>query len=75
MIVQITFPDFIIYEMLDQQKHLCPSCLSSFPTLSAFVDRVEKQKGVSDFLNSSKCIKFPLNGPMAYAFGSKLPRQ
>lgn len=68
---EITFPDFIVYEMLDQHKHLQPSCLNDFPTLEQFAERVEKQKGIQAFLSSSKCIKFPLNGPMAAWGGAK----
>jgi len=71
---EITFPDFIVYEMLDQHKHLQPSCLNDFPTLQSFTERIEKQKGIQDFLSSSKCIKFPLNGPMACWGGAKISK-
>ena len=38
---QITFPDFHLYEMLDQHKHLVPNCLDDPSNLQAFVERFE----------------------------------
>jgi len=69
----ITFPDFIVYEMLDQQKILSPSALNDFPSLQKFQEKVEGQKSISEFLNSSKNFKYPLNGPMA-TFGGALTK-
>ena len=38
---QITFPDFHMYELLDQHRILEPKCLDKFPKLQAFQDRIE----------------------------------
>ncbi len=36
---QITYPDFHLYEMLDQHRQLDPDCLKAFPNLEAYIDR------------------------------------
>lgn len=67
----ITFPDFIVYEMLDQHKVLSPTSLDNSPKLQQFLERIESHKAISEFLSSSKNFKYPLNGPMA-SFGGAL---
>ena len=39
--LQITFPDFHLYEVLDVHKMFHPTCLDGFPKLQAFVQRFE----------------------------------
>jgi hypothetical protein len=36
---QITYPDFHLYEMLDQHRQLDPDCLKAFPNLEAYIER------------------------------------
>ena len=38
---ELTFPDFHMYELLDQHRELKADCLESFPKLSAFMKRFE----------------------------------
>jgi len=38
---QITFVDFIMYELLDQHRMFHPSCLDDFKNLKDFMDRFE----------------------------------
>ncbi len=39
--LQITFPDFHMYEQLDQHRVLDAKCLDKYPKLKAFMDRFE----------------------------------
>ncbi|KAK2722663.1 hypothetical protein QYM36_002997 [Artemia franciscana] len=40
----VTFPDFIMYEMLDQHKIFSPSCLEEFPNLKDFAPNASFQQ-------------------------------
>ena len=40
-ILQPTFPDFAIYELLDQHRIMDPNCMDSFKKLKSFLDRFE----------------------------------
>nr|AAQ74442.1 glutathione S-transferase [Rhipicephalus appendiculatus] len=70
----LTYVDFIAYEMLDQHLLFAPDCLKDFANLKAFVDRVAALPRVAAYLKSDKCIKWPLNGDMA-SFGSRLQKK
>ncbi|KAK2722664.1 glutathione S-transferase Mu 5-like [Artemia franciscana] len=66
----VTFPDFIMYEMLDQHKIFSPSCLEEFPNLKDFVNRFESIDNIKKYMNSDKFIRMPLNNRMA-EFGAQ----
>ena len=68
---KVTFVDFIVYEMLDQNKLLEPTCLDNFKNLQNFVSNIENQEKVAAYLKSDRCIKDRLNNRMA-RFGSGL---
>jgi glutathione S-transferase len=61
----VTFVDFIVYEMLDQNKLLDPTCLDNFPNLQNFVKNVESLPRVAAYLKSDRIIKDRLNNRMA----------
>jgi len=65
----VTFVDFIVYEMLDQHKILEPTCLDQFANLKSFVKNVEALPRIDSYLKSSRCIKERLNNRIA-RFGS-----
>jgi len=67
--LKVTFVDFIVYEVLDQQKILSAECLKDFPNLEEFLQRIESREKIAAFLKSPKFIKHPLNGRMAYFGG------
>jgi len=67
----VTFVDFIVYEMLDQNKLLEPTCLDKFPNLQNFVKNVESLERISAYIKSDRCIKERLNNRRA-KFGSGL---
>ncbi|CAG7836442.1 unnamed protein product [Allacma fusca] len=65
----VTFVDFIVYEMLDQHKLLEPTCLDNFQNLRNFVNNIESLERIAAYLKSDKAIKDRLNNRMA-RFGS-----
>ena len=40
-LLQVTFVDFVMYELLDQHRILEPTILEDSPKLKAFLDRIE----------------------------------
>merc|ERR1719391_1269301 len=66
----LTFPDFHLYEMLDQHLLLDCECLVSFQNLKNFHARFEKLEAVAAYKKSAKPL--PCNNPSA-AWGSKVP--
>jgi len=66
----VTYVDFLIYEMLDQHKYLDPNVLDKFANLKEFHARIEERPRIAAYLKSDKYLKWPLNGDMA-AFGSR----
>jgi len=65
----ITFPDFHLYEMLDEHKHLKPDCLKEFPNLEAYCERFEKLPAIEKYMKSDRFMRTPLNNKMA-SFGN-----
>nr|CAH0103004.1 unnamed protein product [Daphnia galeata] len=61
----ITYIDFLIYELMDQNSQLIPGLLDEFPNLKEFHARIGGLEKVASYLSSDKCIKYPFNGPMA----------
>ncbi|CAN8026341.1 unnamed protein product [Ixodes persulcatus] len=70
----LTYVDFIAYEMLSQHLLFAPDCLKEHANLKAFVDRIEALPHVAAYLKSDKFISWPLNGDMA-SFGSRLTKK
>eukprot|EP00088_Acartia_fossae_P060098 TRINITY_DN7188_c0_g1_i1.p1 TRINITY_DN7188_c0_g1~~TRINITY_DN7188_c0_g1_i1.p1 ORF type:complete len:220 (+),score=47.98 TRINITY_DN7188_c0_g1_i1:50-709(+) len=62
---KITYPDFHLYEMLDQHKQLKPDCLKEFANLDAYCTRFESLPAIEKYMKSSRFMKAPLNNKMA----------
>ena len=65
----VTVVDFHMYEMLYSHEKLAPELMKKFPTLLAFITRMEALPRISDFLKSDRSPK-PMNNRMA-DFGAK----
>ncbi|XP_029974072.1 glutathione S-transferase Mu 3-like [Salarias fasciatus] len=68
---EITFVDFIMYELLDQHKLFDANTVSKFKNLSDFLDRFEALDKIKAYLKSDKYIKTPINNRMAKWGGKK----
>jgi len=66
----LTFPDFHLYEMLDQHLLLARDCLLPFQNLRDFHARFEKLPAVAAYKKSAKPL--PCNNTSA-AWGAKVP--
>ena len=62
---QITYPDFHLYEMLDQHLQLDAGCLKAFANLAAYADRFQKLPAIEAYMKSERFMKAPLNNKMA----------
>ena len=60
----VTVVDFHMYEMLYSHEKLAPEIMKKFPTLLAFITRMEALPRISDFLKSDRSPK-PMNNKMA----------
>jgi len=66
----ITYPDFHLYEMLDQHKAMKPDCLKEFTNLEVYCERFEKLEAIEKYMKSDRFMKVPINNKMA-SFGNK----
>ncbi|CAL4122516.1 unnamed protein product, partial [Meganyctiphanes norvegica] len=66
----LTFPDFILFELLDHHLHLVPDLLKDHSNLSTFMDNFRQLEKIKAFMASPSYKKRPLNGPMAKFGGS-----
>ncbi|KAL4645892.1 glutathione S-transferase Mu 3-like [Arapaima gigas] len=62
---KITFVDFIIYELLDQNRMFEPTCLDTFKNLKDFLDRFEGLEKIAAYMKSDRFKKTPVNSKMA----------
>ncbi|XP_062854448.1 glutathione S-transferase Mu 3-like [Trichomycterus rosablanca] len=62
---KITFPDFVMYELLDQHRMFEPKCLDDFKNLKDFLNRFEALEKISAYMKSSRFMKTPVNNKMA----------
>jgi len=67
---QPTFPDFHLYEMLDQHTIFEPTCLEAYPQLKAYKERFEALPAIKAFKEAPE-NNIPMNNKMA-GFGSKI---
>ena len=67
---QLTYIDFLMYELLDVHSHLEPTIWDEVPNLKAYHDRIAELPTVAAYMKSDKFIKAPLNGPFA-VFGEQ----
>jgi glutathione S-transferase len=62
---KLSYADFLLYELLDQQRIAEPSCLDKHENLKNFVKSFEALPAIAKYLKSSNYIKRPLNNPQA----------
>ncbi|XP_044870812.1 glutathione S-transferase Mu 1-like [Mauremys mutica] len=62
---KITFVDFVMYDILDQNRMLEPKCLDQFQNLKDFLDRFEALEKIAAYMSSSRFMKTPINNRMA----------
>ncbi|KAM9149008.1 uncharacterized protein ACDP82_006166 [Pangshura tecta] len=62
---KITFVDFVMYDILDQNRMLEPKCLDQFQNLKDFLDRFEALEKIAAYMSSSRFMKTPINNKMA----------
>uniref|UniRef100_A0A8C9PPA7 Glutathione S-transferase Mu 4 n=1 Tax=Spermophilus dauricus TaxID=99837 RepID=A0A8C9PPA7_SPEDA len=68
--LQITFVDFLAYDVLDLHRLFEPKCLDAFPNLKDFMSRFEGLKKISAYVKSSRFLPTPMYSKMA-AWGNK----
>uniref|UniRef100_F7BU09 Glutathione S-transferase n=1 Tax=Equus caballus TaxID=9796 RepID=F7BU09_HORSE len=59
---QISFADYNLLDLLLSHQVLAPSCLDSFPLLSAYVARLSARPKLKAFLASPEHVNLPING-------------
>ena len=64
-IFQISFPDFIFYEMLDQHLIMLPTCLDNTSNLSEYHKRFQEIPQIKNYMMSNRFMKAPLNSRYA----------
>ncbi|XP_043860157.1 glutathione S-transferase Mu 3-like [Dromiciops gliroides] len=62
---KITFVDFVMYDVLDQNQLFEPKCLDEFPNLKDFIARFEALEKIAAYMRSDKFYKQPINAKMA----------
>uniref|UniRef100_A0A8C9PU95 Glutathione S-transferase Mu 4 n=1 Tax=Spermophilus dauricus TaxID=99837 RepID=A0A8C9PU95_SPEDA len=67
---EITFVDFLAYDVLDLHRLFEPKCLDAFPNLKDFMSRFEGLKKISAYVKSSRFLPTPMYSKMA-AWGNK----
>lgn len=50
----ITFVDFVMYELLDQHKELAPEVLGKYKNLMDFLDRFEKLNKIQEYMKTDR---------------------
>ncbi|XP_068211607.1 glutathione S-transferase Mu 4-like [Palaemon carinicauda] len=66
----ISYADFLTYEVLDQHLHLDPNCLKEFKNLQDFLTRFEELPAIRKYMASAEFLRTPLNNKYA-KFGNK----
>lgn len=67
---QITFVDFIMYELLDQHLQLSDICLKDVKNLQEFQKRFESLEPIQRYMSSPRFMRSPINNKMA-KFGTQ----
>jgi glutathione S-transferase len=52
----ITFVDFVMYELLDQHKQMDKALTSKYVKLDEFLDRFEKLPRIEAYMNSNRYV-------------------
>jgi len=62
---QITYVDFVLYELLDQHRLFEPTLLDDFANIKAFLDRFEALQAIRDYMQSGEYMQRPVNNKSA----------
>uniref|UniRef100_A0A672UXA4 Glutathione S-transferase n=1 Tax=Strigops habroptila TaxID=2489341 RepID=A0A672UXA4_STRHB len=62
---QLTFVDFLMFDVLDQNRIFEPKCLEPFKNLKDFMDRFGALEKVAAYMKSSRFLKMAINNKMA----------
>ncbi|KAL5516285.1 hypothetical protein EMCRGX_G001572 [Ephydatia muelleri] len=68
---EITFPDFLLYERLEQHRLFDPSLFNDFPNLLTFLHRFEALPAIKSYMASKEFMRYPVNGYGAQWIGQK----
>ena len=56
----LSFADFLVWELLDQHRLLIPGCLTPFPALTRFMARFEELEKIKKYLEDPRYKQFPV---------------
>uniref|UniRef100_A0A8B9DZV1 glutathione transferase n=1 Tax=Anser cygnoides TaxID=8845 RepID=A0A8B9DZV1_ANSCY len=62
---KLTFVDFLMFDVLDQNSIFEPKCLEPYKNLKDFMDRFGALEKVAAYMKSSRFQKMPINNKMA----------
>ncbi|NXB67556.1 GSTM3 transferase, partial [Struthidea cinerea] len=62
---KLTFVDFLMFDVLEQNRIFEPKCLEPFKNLKDFMDRFGALEKVAAYMKSSRFQKMPINNKMA----------
>ncbi|XP_078497436.1 glutathione S-transferase Mu 5-like [Lissotriton helveticus] len=62
---KITIADFLMYDVLDQNRMLETTCLDAFPNLKTFMQQFEALEKIDTYMKSSRFMKTPINNRIA----------
>ncbi|KAM9268342.1 glutathione S-transferase Mu 1-like isoform 1-T1 [Morus bassanus] len=62
---KLTFVDFLMFDVLEQNRIFEPKCLEPFKNLKDFMDRFGALEKVAAYMKSSRFLKMPINNKMA----------
>merc|ERR1719342_1455550 len=61
----ITFVDFLAWEILDHHRILVPGCLQNFVSINLFMESFENLENVRSYIEDPRYKKFPIWSPRA----------
>jgi glutathione S-transferase len=62
MCVQISFVDYLLFDLLDNHVILTPTALDGFPALKGFYDRIAARPAIHQYRQTEAHLKRPVNG-------------
>ncbi|EDO47273.1 predicted protein [Nematostella vectensis] len=62
---ELTFVDFVMYELMDHHRLFEPSLLQPHENLKMFLNRIEQLPAVAEYMKSEEFIHRPINAPFA----------
>ncbi|KAL1442435.1 hypothetical protein MTO96_046422 [Rhipicephalus appendiculatus] len=70
---QLTYVDFMLYELLDQFALFKPGCLQEYANLKAYVERFRQLKPIKAYIASDRFKPWPMFLKLAKGWGSGEP--